>query len=294
MPLQSVGQALSAYLAADAEGRAALVERLKSSPRKYIIVLRSFVEEQVKQEREQGADALALLAARVLDTEAAMKRSGLADARLDVKVPVEAHRDRLSQTATPYVAVTPLEDETRVKSLVAFLRGERLSLDAQSPPEVATLVVTPAESSSIDPAYPLRIVDEPDEAEEFPGRIVDDFVGIRWIRILDDHESWSSGDPEIYVRILRCSTGGGVGRVRINLPRVNDENVWYRLNDPNATYRFVNCGVRMFFDFYEADSGAHGNDDFVGSCSVRWRDLSFNGYQPISCYGDVRIWVDRD
>ncbi len=291
--LEGTAQALSEHIAADADARAVLAERLKSSPRKYVIMLRRFLDERVTLAREQGGDTLAVLAARVLEAEAAMRALGQADARLDLKLPVKAHRDRLSQTVTPYVGVVPSTDETHTKSIVAFREGKRVTLDAQVPPDVPTLIVTPAESSSTDPHYPLRIVDEPAEDEEFPGRIVDDFVGIRWIRLLDDHESWVSGDPELYVRITRCS-GGSFSQVRINLPGVNDENVWYRLNDPNATYRFVNCGSHVFFDFYEADSGAHGGDDFVGSCNVRWRDLPFSGYRPISCFADIRIWVDRD
>jgi hypothetical protein len=275
------------------------VAQIKASPRKNIIVLRDFLTAAASKHRDKGGESLFNLALQVMQIEAAMKESGFSYPRLEVKLPVKGHRDSLAQSDTVYVAVAPLEDESQVQSVVAYNKGEQLALSVKEPPKIPTFVIAPAESDSVEPEPPLTISDKPRD-EENPERVVDDFVGIPWILITDDHESWPCGDPEIYVKISRWDLINGSWQFfssNTDLTGVNDENVWYWLGELgyNNTYRVLGSTFWRVvqYAFWESDSGAHGSDDFLGSINVTWTALPFGGYTSFSS-GDVRFYVDRD
>ncbi len=158
------------------------------------------------------------------------------------------------------------------------------------------MVLISGETESTERTYPLTFSDEEGD-EENPHRVVDEFVGIARIWIDNDHEGWSSGRPEIYVRILRFrfSTFSLLNQ-RENLPGVNDEQVWYNIGDPNKTYRYVstsNYAPVIQYQVWEADSGFHGSDDHVGTVTLNWTGLPFGGYTTFAS-GDVRLRVDKD
>jgi hypothetical protein len=224
-----------------------------------------------------------------------MTKCGCPAARLNLKLPVESHLKSPADTTELFVAIAPLADEDEVDKVVAFSNGKRLRLDPATPPKTPTLVIVGDEPQSIDPGYPLPISKNPGR-EENPKR-PDDYVGIPWIYLYNDSESWTCGDPEIYVRIMRFrfSTFSLINQW-VDLPGVNDERVWYNLGDWNPTYRYVTTSdyapvVR--FEFWEADSGWHGADDFLGAINITWTGLPYSGYRYYTA-GDVRFGVDRD
>jgi hypothetical protein len=158
-------------------------------------------------------------------------------------------------------------------------------------------VIIGSEPQSSNPGYPIPVVKEPGE-EGKEGR-VDDYVGIPYIYIYNDHENWWCGDPEIYVRVkrFRFSTFSVINQ-KVNLPGVNGERVWYNLGDgyPNSTYKYVNTSDYapvIRFEFWEEDSGFHGGDDYLGSINIWWTNLPFGGYREYAT-GDVRFKIDRD
>lgn len=292
--LEQVAADVSILLTQD-KFRALLTSRIKESPRKNVLVLSEFLGGALAGGLEDGSGSLLALAGLVQRAEAQMGKCDLAIPRLEIKLPVRAHRDLLGNSNTVYVAAAPLAEESEVKSITAFSKGERITLDAHEPPTLPTLVVLPAETLSEEPTYPLMISAEP-EPEKNPARVVDDYVGIPWIKITNDHESWVCGDPEIYVRILRWQLPScKLINQTVGLPGVNDENVWYYLHDSNSTYKYVsNSYVHVIrFEVWEADSGAHGADDHVGTVNVTWTNLPFGGYTYFS-NKDVRMDVDRD
>ncbi len=290
--LETLAAELSSCLA-DNEARALLSTQVKASARKNVVVLRDFLGAAAGQGPAKETDSFIQLRARVYDAEAAMKECRLPIPRLEIKLPVKAHLDLVNSSDTVYVAVAPLQDESEVKSITAFSKGERMTLDAAEPPKVPTFVIAPAESESADPDYPLKTSDKPGE-EQDKAQVADPFVGIIWIKITDDHESWTCGDPEIYVKIYRWDPSGTIVN-SVNLPGVNDEHVWYWLADPNSTYRFVTTGFSssVQFQIWEADSGTHGGDDHVGTITVNWTTLPFGAYSSFSG-GHAQLYIDKD
>lgn len=291
-------------LLADNSHRATLAAQFKTAPRKNVIVLEEFLGASIKKnqtairrgENVSSIESTFALAAMVSETQATMKTCGLSTTRLDIKVPVKGHLDLLGNSEAVYVLAAPTAEEGTLKSVTAYSNGKPISLSAEEPPKLPTVVILPAESESIDPDYPLLISAEEGE-ETNKDRVVDDFVGIARIWIDDDHENWWCGDPEIYVRVIRFRFSPfGIINQRINLPGVNDEQVWYNIGDPNGTYRFVsrtNFAPVIQFQVWEADSGSHGSDDHLGTITVTWTSLSFAGYRTFT-NGDARIRVDRD
>lgn len=297
--IESIAADFSSYLA-DNENRALLSAQIKAARRKYVMVMQDFLAVAASKDLEKGGEHLFNLAIQVDQVEATMKDFGLPIPRLEVKLPVKAHRELLNESEAVYVAAVPLVDESEVKSITAYTsKGDRITLSADEPPRIPTFVITPAEEESLEPEHPLIMSDKPGK-EENPERVVDDFIGIPWIRITDDHESWPCGDPEIYVKIWFWIQSNGYWQVIksiANLKYVNDEYVWYWLGELgyNNTYRKLigSDWKNIYYEIWEADSGAHGNDDFLGSRYVTWKDLPFGGYTKFSA-GDAKIYVDRD
>jgi hypothetical protein len=248
--------------------------------------------ELVSAAGREGATRLAQLAGQVRQIETALEQAGAPVPRLDLKLPVSEHQGLLRTAETIYVLAAPLEDESEVETLRAYSNRQPVTLDVAEPPAIPTLVLIPGESESLDAEYPLEQRTEP--APELNPRRVDDFVGIPQILITDDHESWVSGNPEIYAMIVRLQLGGG-SITPVDLPGVNNQNVWYLLGDPNSTYLEYSSLVLpdTTIEIWEDDSFAHGADDFLGQVTFDWTTLSYSGYRFFS-NGDMRIEVDRD
>jgi hypothetical protein len=293
--LESIAAELSVVVA-DGQSRALLAAEIKQVSKSNVACLRDCLGTLVKKAPAERSEQLLSLMARVQQGESSLGKCGSAVQRLDVSVPVAAHRDLLNNSEKIYVVAAPLADDSEVKQVTAYANGERLLLSADEAPKMATLVVGAAETESLDPSYPPMVTDE-EATEANQGRVVDDFVGIPRIWIDDDHEPWWKGDPEIYVRVIRFrfSPFGTINN-RVNLPGVNDEQVWYNIGDPNGTYRFVsqdNFAPTIQFQVWEED-GPFDGDDHLGTRTVRWTNLPFGGYSSPLSSGDMRIRVDRD
>jgi len=298
--LDAIASQLSS-LVMDNRFRVSLSKQIKESPRRDVSALRDLVGFALTNGMENDSGRLLTIAARVEQCEANMKLCALPNPRVEVKVPVAAHRELLNDSDQVYVAVAPLEEESEVKSITAYSNGKRISLSVAEPPKIPTLVVLPAETASEEPGIPTKINADPndDEPESALGGN-DDRVGIVRLLITDDHESWVCGDPEIYLRVIRWQLPNcRLINERVSfgaLNGVNDEDVWYYLNDQNPSYKYVDtAGYIPYIQFqvWESDSGAHGGDDHVGTITLQWTGQSFTGYTTRSG-GDARIQTDRD
>lgn len=248
--------------------------------------------------REGGREGgeLARLDESVRKIESLMSTTRLESPQLNLKIPVARHAEALAgRVGEVYVAIAPLADEKDQESITAYSKGESIRLDPAAPPEVPTLVIAGDEPHATDPGYPIATAN--DAGKEDNPRVVDDYIGIPMIYMYNDHESWTCGDPEVYVRVkrFRFSTFSLVNE-KFNLPGVNGERVWYNLGDWNSTYRYVstsNYAPVIRLEFWEADSGFHGSDDYMGAINIWWTGLSFNGYATYTA-GDIRFQIDRD
>ncbi|MFQ5652398.1 MAG: hypothetical protein ACE5IY_20905 [bacterium] len=299
--LERLAAELSIY-AADPETRAFLTAQIQTSPKKSVVVLQYFLAKALEKEGGEVAEKRIFeMMGRLERTEEMMRKYGARIPKVNLDIPVRTHRDLLKSAKEVYVAVAPLVDESDVKSIVGYSNGKRLTLSPDEPPQILTLVVKPAETDPMDPEYPLDFSQEPGD-EEDPTRIVDEMVGILRILITDDNESWWLGDPEIQVEIERVLTAHPSHPAiitRIDLRGVDDENVWYGLGDPNATYRFVNsASFSRFvkFHFWEDDdwpAPSPWSDDDMGSITVDWTTLPFVGVGSFST-SDVQFRIDKD
>lgn len=304
--LEKLASKLSTFLT-DKESLALLSAQFKATKWKNRAVLGDFLGAALKkglkkqaQQQEKKAELILDLAVHVQEIESTLKNLGITIPTLEVKLPVKAHRKILTSSQTVYVAVAPFADESEVKSITAYSSGKRITLSADKPPEVPTLVIISAEES-MDPVYPLPTSKQP--GEEKKEERVDDFVGIPWIAIDAYKEEWWCGFPEIYVKVKRIKKIPGTpwGQIItdiVNLPGVNVEDIWYWLGDPNPTYKYVDMlsyWPVMRFEVWEADSGEFhgGGDDYIASFTITWTGLPFGGYTTFT-KPNARIRVDRD
>lgn len=285
--------ARASILVASNESRAFLADQFKAAPRKNVISMGTYVEAALQRSSGATEKGVRALAMHVSSVEAIMRSCGMAVPRVDLKIPVKAHIEAFTNSDTVYVLAAPLADEDKVKVLNAYSNGKSVQLSAKDAPGIPTLVITAAESESLERDYPLELSDQPGE-EEKDARVVDDMVGIARIWIEDDHEGWWCGDPEIYVLVRRFRFSDfRVISDKVHLPGVNGEKVWHNIGDPNGTYRFVNTtnyAPVIQFQVWEEDTVG---DDHVGTITVTWTSLPFFGYTT-RVSGDVRIRVDRD
>jgi hypothetical protein len=275
-----------------------VADQIESSKLK-ALPMRTLLAGAISQNLDEAAAQLNDLVGQVHEIETQLIASDAEIPRLDIKLPVKGHQESLRSSKKIYVLAAPFGDESEVNSIKAYSKGQPITLDANEPPKIPALVILPAESEGLDPPYPLQFSDQPGH-EENPRR-VDDFVGIPKIWLEDDREGWTSGDPEIYVKINRIQrTGGPTGieslMERFDLPGVNDEQVWYDLGDQNVTYRYLDTsGFTGYVTFYlyEDDNFAHGSDDFLGSEILLYTSLPLSDYTTfIIDYAQLK--VDRD
>jgi hypothetical protein len=294
--LESIAADLSVLLAETAY-RPFLSPHVEAAGKRNAMVLRDALASTVSQGRESADERIFGLATKVQRAETMLVDLGFALPRLDLLLPDEGDRGTLERADTIYVAVAPLQDESVVASVTAYANGTPVRLRADEPPTVPTLVLAPAEAESLDPSYPLPVLDQPAE-EEHAERRVDDYVGIPQILITNDHEPWYRGDPEIYVHFRRWLVPSGVFvDTRRDLAGVNDENRWYFLGDPNLTYHYVDAGYHRFIEIIVYESDGWDDDDVVGVFIPDWRTLSFGGYTegtPLGTTKHARLYLDRD
>lgn len=294
--IEGLAADLSSFLA-DQEFRGFVSAQIKASPKTNTIVLSEALAAALRQNLMEGDKRLFGLAANVQQAETVMENFAIPIPKINLMLPVLAHRELLENSNDLYVAIDPLIDESEVKSITAFSNGKRLTLSANKPPKIPTIVMTLSETKSLNPEYPLTILEElENEAKE--GQIVDDFVGIPNILITDDNEPWYKGNPEIEVRFRIFLTEPGVFQdIQVELEGVNDENQWYSLGDPNDTYQFLDDRNQPLIEIAVWELDSPDSDDFVGLFIPNWRSLPFGGYTdgtPLGTIQDARIRLDRD
>ena len=161
MPLDRLSASLDrlatrlALLLGEPATRALLLRQVEASKDK-VVPLQEALGAALAQKPEPGSQALAGLAAQVQQIEAAMARGGMRVPRLDLSLPVPAHAGLLGTSETIYVVAGPLAEESEARTLTGYSKAERVTLDANQPPTVPTLVVGPAERESWSQPTPFR------------------------------------------------------------------------------------------------------------------------------------------
>ena len=179
------------------------------------------------------------------------------------------------------VAAPPITiDDTEWQEIIAYdLNGVKRILSAKKPPQEPVLVITPCEHHG-DHSIPSKSALNKILYDPGWRMTILDFL------LYDDHEPWSSGDAEIYVKLL-----DGGHWYSTDCCEINHEGNYY--NYDKAIYPIwasQPSGQRMFEVWEEDDTSA---DDLVekywhwpneGSSKTRYVDVS--GIYTYTYYGD--------
>jgi hypothetical protein len=243
---------------------------------------------------------------------------------VDLYFPVDVHREEWRGEEDLLIAFVPAEDESQVTEILAYsvITGELVSLDAAEAPETPTLVISARERKDLQRRPPVSVVAEPPEetsASEV-GEIPHDgnsYIGIPYVKILDDQEPWYRGDPEIFVLIGQSYKTTGFEHV-IHLRGVNSEDKWYYIGDgpgyPLFFYFDSNYSDLTYFDFWEEDTGwdfkvsasveyggvnvglswvINDGDDHLGKRYINKSEIPWSGHHTRTT-ADVSFKVDKD
>jgi hypothetical protein len=272
---------------------------------------------------------------RVRLIESKMKEKEMHFSYLDLYFPVGNHLIKWEGGPEILIAWTPVSlpvpDEEEVREIISYtIEGEKVSLDPLEPPEVPTLVIAPGEPRAY--FYLIEEMPEPpEEPEEGSERNSGSYIGIPWVRLLDDKEPWHKGAAEIYVLVVQVADGFAI-KHEIHLPYVDYQrcdyywNGWkwkhssgsYWLGDPefddkNPLYFYWDGTYNKFtyFHFMEEDGGygikaisvtiggitvkfyVHDEDDSLGGRSINRDAIPWVGYVREST-GAMEFDVDKD
>ena len=303
--VEEIAADLSSFFAKK-ENRSLILSQMKSAGKPKAIELANVLSMIRGQARQTGVDQLSKLVGNISNAEMAMKNAMVKIPRLDLVLSRHTNQEMLQASDLVYVAIAPLEDESKVKSIAAYANGKRLSQDlsADVAPTVPTIVIGAAELNAVRSealrtesvaatTSTVATTDTPKSAT-----LTGDLVGIPRMLITNDHEPWYKGDPEIYVKIRRWIKSSGVfGDTRADFANVNSENTWYSLGDPNNSYVFLNSSYDSKIEIIVYESDSPDGDDVVGVFIPTWTSLSYSGFTlgtPLGTTKDARIYLDRD
>ena len=244
----------------------------KSKNRENIIELDKFLDRASKQKNMPPGLAKAKNdAIRSMNANLKPFSSG---GRLDLYIPVEAHRTKWKGGEDFLVASSPVDDESNIKQIVAYRvrDGQRVILDPNNAPDTPVLIVAACEHGTHDvPTDQPKVgpVDRQLPVIQFNGQDAPDksvkqdegnsWVGIYRIYVRDDKEPWTRGKPEFKLffgqRLVNicdihengsahhtsqymCQSGGGdiVSFVGYDyLMGVDKEKTWYYVWYPGST-----------------------------------------------------------
>jgi hypothetical protein len=188
-------------------------EIARSKNREGILPLEKFLERASR--RPDAPPGLAKYRDFTAKARGRLKASGQSQLEgYDLYIPVEAHRAKWKGGKDFVVAFAPVGDDQSVRQIVAYSvsDGQRVLLDAATPPETVVLAIVPEEHESHEaspeqpPREPVdRTLPKPDFAgKEAPRKPVrqepgNSYVGLRRMYIRDMKEPWWLGSPEIKV-----------------------------------------------------------------------------------------------
>jgi hypothetical protein len=179
------------------------------------------------------------------------------------------------------VAAPPITiDDTEWQEVVAYdLNGIKRILSAKEPPQEPVLVITPCEHHGEHSPASSKSLSKTTSPSSGVWRLtILDFL------LYDDHEPWSSGDAEIYAKVLNNSHWYST-----NCYDINHEGSYYDCDIPlDPEWDFQPSGTRYFEIWEEDDTSA---DDLVekywhwpNPSDPKRRDVDLN--QQRWSYGD--------
>ena len=276
-------------------------EIAKSKNREKILESKSFFEKAIGQ--KDPPPGLQKLRGNDKKTRELIKTSGIWDLEgLDIYFPFEDHRKKWKGKRDLLVAFSPVDDEENVAEIIAYSvkSGERMILDPEVPPETPVLVIAAEEHENHQIEPPLPPTDEgavkgpkPKDKVKKKDGSGNSYFGVRYLRIDDDQEPWTKGNPEIYAYYIQRGPSATYCQVTYkNLYWVNKERSWYNVWYYLARYFDSRYSNYSYIRIYERDGGTYrtydvtiegqtclyskrDRDDYIAS---RWRRKSRYGF----------------
>jgi hypothetical protein len=165
-------------------------------------------------------------------------------------------------------------DEQDVAEIIAYSvkSGKRMVLDREIPPETPVLVIAPEEHETHVAEPPPPPTDEGAVKGPKPaGKAAPEagssnsYFGVRYLRIDNDQEPWTRGDPEIYAYYIQKGPTSCQVTYK-NLYWVNKERSWYYVWSYLARYFDDRYSNSSYIRVYERDGG-----------TFRWYDVTIGG-----------------
>lgn len=129
---------------------------------------------------------------------------------LDIYFPVAEHRDNwYANRSKLLIASPPLQTNDQfTKPIIAYnLAGKKVLLDPETPPQEPVLIIAPCEHKGKDGHFPPPTLPECGDCDDDDDGGGGGPTGPKWrifitdFTLMDDHEPWSSGGPEINLRV---------------------------------------------------------------------------------------------
>jgi hypothetical protein len=268
----------------------------KSKNREQILESKNFFKTSAQKAKD--APGLQKLSDKFNKTQKLIKTSGMCDLEgLEIYFPVLEHRKKWRGEEDLLVAFSPVGDEEDIEEIIAYSvkSGDRIVLDRYIPPETPVLVIAQSEHETLEIGPPPPPKDE--GAIEGPkpkmekGTLDKSYFGVKYLRIDDDKEPWTRGDPEIYAYYFQRA-GSSCQKTYKDLTWINTERSWYNVWSYLARYFNSSYSNSTYIKIYERDEGTYRNysvtidgqtclygvrdgDDYIAS---RWLYKSSYGY----------------
>ncbi|OGC90163.1 MAG: hypothetical protein A2W25_17475 [candidate division Zixibacteria bacterium RBG_16_53_22] len=152
--------------------------------------------------------------------------NALVSPEVDVYFPARDHRDKWTGSDDVLVGVGTLNGEAETIKAYSVKTQQSLSLNTTEPPASPVIMVSPCEHDSHEAPPPLETSDVPQSKSETPKEGKNSYLQTSYFKITNDHEPWTSGDPEIYVLVVQWYGTSTLTKVKIYLNGVNQEGVW--------------------------------------------------------------------
>jgi len=250
-------------------------EIAQSKNRENIVELDEFLSRAMKQKNmPPGLDKLQN---KARNAKGRVKAFSVAD-RLDLYIPVGAHRAKWKGGQDFLVAFSPVQDEKNTKEIVAYSvkDGRRVLLNPNQAPAEVVLVIAPCEHETHqyilkpDPNAPPEGMRAPLKDTSPPGQIapnekkdkeeIGKYKGnsnlyVYFTLIKRTQEPWYMGKPEIEVYILHECGGIPVVR-RLDMNQVDEKNKSYYTANNGSLYYGSNCSDFTAVAIWERDGGS--------------------------------------
>ena len=176
--------------------------------------------------REKGDDGLGKAKKAKQRFNQADIINALVSPEVDVYFPARDHRDKWTGSDDVLVGVGTLNGEAETIKAYSVKTQQSLSLSTTEPPASPVIMVSPCEHDSHEAPPPLETSDVPQSKSETPKEGKNSYLQTSYFKITNDHEPWTSGDPEIYVLVVQWYGTSTLTKVKIYLNGVNQEGVW--------------------------------------------------------------------